>query len=93
MNSDPLPNCLQRKLLCEMIHNAFVDIRWLGHAEASKQAADLADAFHNIPMEMYGWGSFRWDSFRRGLVRYRETWPGGHDYVKQLDDIRGLAES
>jgi hypothetical protein len=92
MNNDPLPTPKQRELLCDMISAAFVEIRllcWDGQAE---QAGDLADAFHNIPKEMYGWGSFRWKAFRGGLARYQRNWRSeppmdGLDYLAMLDAI------
>jgi len=47
-SSDPLPTARQRELLGDMIHAAFVEVRVLGQAGHAEQAADLADAFHNI---------------------------------------------
>jgi hypothetical protein len=62
----------------------------------SAQAADLADAFHNISKEMYGWGSFSWDMFRGMLEDCQRKWRGktdvfGRDYVTMLDEIRCVA--
>lgn len=39
----------QRRKLCEMMYAAFVEMRMLGWEGKSEQAADLADAFHNLP--------------------------------------------
>ena len=43
----------QRKKLGELLHNALVEIRELGRAGKAEQAADLADAFHNMPNDMW----------------------------------------
>jgi hypothetical protein len=63
-----LPNDRQREALCDLMCRAFVDIRALGWSGRAEQAADLADAFHNLPKEMYGWG--RWDmAVFRGVLQ------------------------
>jgi len=36
-----------------MMHSAFLEIRALGWASKSEQAAELADAFHNLPTDMW----------------------------------------
>ena len=91
--NDPLPTPKQREMLCDMIYHAFVELRLLGWDGHSERAADLADAFHNIPKEMYGWGSFSWSRFRGMLERYQSKWRGKStvvlkDYVAMLDEIR-----
>jgi hypothetical protein len=96
MTNDPLPTPKQREMLCDMIHYAFVELRLLGWGGHSEQAAALADAFHNISKEMYGWGSFRWETFRGMLETYQRQWRGkatvsGRDYVEMLDEIRRAA--
>ena len=91
MNDDPLPTEQQRELLCDMIHAAFIELRLLGWAGEAAAAADLADAFHNIPKEMFGWGTFRWDAFRGMLNHYQGKWRNklsGRDYVEMLEQIR-----
>ena len=92
MSSEPLPTEKQRELLCDMIHAAFVEVRLLGWAGEARQAADLADAFHNIPKEMYGWGSFSWEMFRGMLATYQRKWRtperrDGPDYLAMLDQV------
>jgi len=79
-----------------MIHYAFVELRMLGWGGHSEQAADLADAFHNISKEMYGWGGFSWDIFRGMLETYQRNWRGkskvgDRDYVGMVDEIRRVA--
>ena len=80
-------------MLCDMIHYAFVEMRLLGWGGHGEQAADLADAFHNIPKEMYARGRFSWEIFRGMLETYQSKWrgeipSGGRDYVAMLDEIR-----
>ena len=97
-DADPLPNAEQRRLLCEMIACAFIELRMLGSVGKSQQAADLADAFHNVAREMYGWGLWRHRTFRGMLKDYQRKYHcegyGGRDYVKMFDAIFGppLAE-
>ena len=91
LKSDPLPTDKQRMALCEMIAYAFIEIRALVYGGQSKQAADLADAFHNIPREMYGWGQFRWDRFGGALSHYQTKWEkerSKFDYVGTLRTIQ-----
>ena len=52
--ADTLPTDEQRKQLCELMHRAFVELLYL----TGEQAHDLAYAFHNLPMEIYGWGTW-----------------------------------
>jgi hypothetical protein len=47
-----LPTADQRKALCGLLYEAFVELRHL----PEEQAHDLAYAVHNIPKTMYGWG-------------------------------------
>jgi hypothetical protein len=64
-----------RKKLCDMIHFAFVEIRLLGSTGKAEQAADLADAFHNLPREMWR-ENFSLEYFRDAfLVDYQEKYP------------------
>ncbi len=39
--------------LCEMMSFAFIEIRMLCNQGKTEQAADLAEAFHNLPKEMW----------------------------------------
>jgi hypothetical protein len=94
--SNLLPTELQKKMLCQMIHYAFVEMRILGWDGKSKQVADLADAFHNLPTEMYGIGSFNWTLLRGMLQDYQdkyhgEKYSGKRNYTQMLDEIRESA--
>ena len=93
---DPLPTDEQRRRLCEMIAAAFVEIRLLGWEGKAQQAGDLADAFHNVPREMYGWGKWSRHIFRGMLEHYQHKYPteesGGRDYVAMFDEVFGHEE-
>jgi hypothetical protein len=86
-----LPNDKQREALCDMMYQAFVEIRALGWAGRAGQASDLADAFHNLPKEMYGWGRWDVEGFRQMLQHYQDKYPravhGGRDYLAMFDLI------
>lgn len=87
-----LPNDEQRKKLCDMLHQALVEIRMLAGSGHGEQASDLADAFHNLPHEIwqnyFSISTFR-DSF---LVPYYRKWPvrQPHDYIALLDEVERL---
>ena len=86
----PPPTDEQRRLLCEMIYRAFVEMRMLGWSGNTEQAADLADAFHNLPLVMYR-DDFSWSFFRHFLVTYQTKYPRGegslYDYLAMLEQI------
>jgi hypothetical protein len=85
------PDDQQRQALGRMLHHAFVEIRALGWAGRAQQAADLADAFHNLPTEVYVVGRLNVGLFRRMLRLYQEKYPSEgdrlYDYVAMLDSI------
>jgi hypothetical protein len=87
-----IPNEPQRKKLCDMLHFALSDIRQLGYTGNAAQAADLADAFHNLPQEI--WADYFSISFFREafLVPYYRKWPtrGPYDYLALLDEVEEL---
>ena len=86
-----LPSDEQRQLLADMLHCAFVEIRALGWAGHAKQAAALADAFHNLPHEMWReYFSVRY--FREAfLAPYLRDWPRGpFDYLALLHKVEQL---
>ena len=80
-----LPTEDQRKGLCDLIYQAFVELRFLPEG----QARDLAYAFHNIPKEMYGWGTWTADGARARLAHYQMKHRAnlGFDYVGAFDAI------
>lgn len=87
MKSSPLPTEAQREKICDLIASAFIELRYLD----GEQAHDLAYAFHNLPKEVYGWGTWSVDVMR-GRLSYYQTKHSenlGFDYVKAFDLIFG----
>lgn len=83
----------QRRLLGEMLHRVLLEIRGLTFQGKTEQAHALADAFHNLPIEMHA-DDFDWVSFRRCFLEpYHKKYPplvnGGYgDYLALLDEIQ-----
>jgi len=82
------PTQFQVEMLCRMMSYAFTEIRILGWEGKSKRAADLADAFHNLPILLFS-DEFDWDFFRNSFLRnYQENHPlSTFNYVAMLDKI------
>jgi hypothetical protein len=79
----------QRQKLCEMLYAALIEMRMLGWAGKSEQAADLADAFHNLPTGMWQ-NDFSLIFFRESfLVPYQRKYPEERvrDYVAMVDEV------
>ena len=93
--SDPLPSDEQRRMLCDMLHDALNEIRIVSgggrRVGDAKQAHDLAYAFHNLPKTMYGWGTWSIAGQRAMLRHYQDKYPGGLDYVGRWDAIFGTS--
>ena len=85
------PNDAQRKKLCEMLHHALVEIRWLAGAGRSQQASELADVFHNLPVEMWR-DYFSLKYFREAFLEpYIQRWPKTiGNYRLMLDEVERL---
>jgi hypothetical protein len=87
-----MPNEAQQKKLCDMLHYALVDIRNLAGGGHAEQASDLADAFHNLPHEI--WCDFFSISFFRDafLSHYYRKWPDRifRDYMGLLEEVEKL---
>ncbi len=81
--SDPLPDEEQRRLLCALIADAFVDIR----AADSDRGRALAHALHNLPRTIYGWGVWSIEGQRAMLAHFESRHPGGPNYLAMFDDI------
>lgn len=86
-----LPNDEQRKQLGDMLHCALVEIRTLGWRGHAKQAAALADAFHNLPQEMWR-EHFSVGHFRHAFLEpYLRDWPRGpYDYMDMLRKVEQM---
>jgi hypothetical protein len=82
----------QRRQLCHLMYLAFLEIRVLGWADRAAQAADLADAFHNLPEGLW-WDDFNLETFRnRDLLAYEKKYAGNAtSFVQALDRIVATA--
>ena len=83
-------NEAQRQKLCEMLGWAFVHIRVLGWSGKAEIAADLADIFHSLPMDM--WCDHLSLNFLRRSLEFFQT---RHSvdmqvYLKLLDEVDQL---
>ena len=75
--------------LMQLIHFAFTEIRMLAGQGKSEQAADLADAFHNLPSEIRT-DSVVLEQFRDMFLKpYFEKHPDGtaYNYVALVNNI------
>ena len=86
-----LPTDEQKRKLCRMLYLALLEIRAAGWEGKAQQAADLADAFHNLPTGLWQAG-FSLDYFRGYLERYREKYPDSLNYLALLDEVRRMRE-
>lgn len=91
MNNRLPPTSEQQRLFCEMMYRAFLELRVLGWQGKAEQAADLADAFHNLPVVMFG-DDFDWAISRRFFQDYQAKYPAErpsffNDYVAMHDRI------
>jgi hypothetical protein len=80
----------QRRQLCDLIHTAFLEIRILGWRGCAQQAADLADAFHELPNGMWR-DDFETQRFRDiYLLSYEQKYQENErmtSYVKMMDQV------
>lgn len=85
MQSSSLPNEVQRERICDLIATAFVELRYLD----GEQAKDLAYAFHNLPKEIFGWGSWSIGGTRARLQYYQTKHQAnlGFNYVAAFNAI------
>jgi hypothetical protein len=78
----------ERQELCKILFDALLEMRalcWEGKAE---QAANLASAFHNLPIYLWS-DKFSLSLFRRFLEEYQRKYQdaGCYNYVEKLDEI------
>jgi len=81
----------QREILITILAKAFQEIRRLAWEGKSKQAGDLADAFHNIPSVLSGEIYRPMDFLKSELKHYQSTYhtehyPGKFDYIQFLTE-------
>jgi len=82
----------QRQKLCEIMQHAFVEARLLGWDNKAQQVADLAEAFHNLPREIYDPQGFDWGLFKADLQGYQDIYHqqpyrGKVNYLTMLETI------
>jgi hypothetical protein len=85
---------MQREKLCEVMHQALLEIRLLGWGGKAVQAADLADAFHNVPRDMWR-DDFSLKFFRDAFLEvYQRKYPEWHvrDYVAMVNEIIAMKD-
>jgi hypothetical protein len=80
----------ERRELCKMLFNALLEIRGLGNEGKAEQAADVADAFHNLPIFLWS-DQFSLSLFRKFLEEYQQKYQDAecYNYVKMLDEMTG----
>ena len=79
----------QRRKLCHMLYMALLEMRAAGWAGKAQQAADLADALHNLPTGMWH-EDFSLELLRKLLESYRQKYPDAFNYLVPLDEVRRL---
>ena len=85
------PNEAQQQKLCEMLYHALVEIRIFAVSERGERASDLADAFHNLPHEIWC-DYFSLTYFRQAFIEpYARKWSGGRNYAAMLDEVEKLS--
>lgn len=93
MDSDAKPlTDAQRRELCQMMYQAFVELRMLGWEGKTAQAADLVEAFHNLPLYLWR-DDFSFSFLLSFLSWYQSKHPRGkHDanYVAMTNRIIGM---
>ncbi|WP_119321555.1 hypothetical protein [Capsulimonas corticalis] len=85
------PSQNQRALFTEMLSLALIAIRHLDGIGQARQAADLADVFHEVPREVLVRGVFSWERLYGAAKRYRANYQWemfAFDHVKMFDEIK-----
>jgi hypothetical protein len=84
------PTERQRQLLGVLLQHGYVAIRALAWKGKAPQAADLADALHNIPAFMFA-PDWNWNTASLFLEGYYEKYPDRQDDVfNLLSDLRRI---
>jgi hypothetical protein len=78
----------ERQELCKILFNALLEIRMLCRKGKTEQAADIVDAFHNLPIDLWS-DKFSLSLFRRFLEEYQQKYQEDecYNYVKMLDEM------
>lgn len=83
-------NEAQVSSLLHLVYRAFVEIRLLAWEESSQQAADLADAFHNLPLALRD-NKIDWAFHANLLTGYSEKYSSSTrptNYSRLLEQVR-----
>lgn len=88
-----LPSEERRQALARLAYLAFLEMRILGRENKPAQVADLAEAFHNLPLMLWT-PEFSMSCQRDFFARYHEKHGAreGFDYVAELDKIAQLKD-
>ena len=84
----------QRRALSRLAYVAFCDMRMLGRAGKCEQVADLAEAFHNLPLMLWA-EDFSMKCQRDFLQRYQNKHgvrQSEFDYLAEFEKIAALTE-
>ena len=83
-----MPTEVERMHLSRIMYLTFVDMRALLLSNASQQAKDLADAFHNIPLLMHS-ADFSFSAFRTSLNIYQDKHQGRlrYNYLQEWEKL------
>jgi hypothetical protein len=86
-----LPRAEQRRALARLTYLALLEMRMLGREGKAAQVADLAEAFHNLPLMMWH-PEFSMSCQREFFARYQEKHGvrEGFNYVAALDRFRRM---
>jgi hypothetical protein len=70
-----MPTENQRRALCDLMFRAFVALRFLGYDKKHEVVAHLADAFHNLPHEMFCEETWDWNLLEAELRAFESKHP------------------
>lgn len=79
----------ERRCLTQLMYMAFVEMRALTlEVQGCKQAHDLADVFHNVPLQLYG-DKFSIPWFLKCLEHYQENYKASRviDFIAEWNKL------
>lgn len=84
-----LPNEHQRKLICNVLKDIFVEARILAQRhDQQKQLYDLMDISHNIPQEIYGTRLWDWDFTISMFEDYKQKYSTIYKHSTKLKEAQ-----
>ena len=81
-----LPTHEQQRGLCSVVARALVEIRSLARESGNRQIEELADAFHNMPRDMFEQGAWNHEFARGALLDYGNRYKRS-GYVSEFDQV------